>query len=224
MISLASIVQQNLNIFPKLITFHDTGQEILIDHTITNLTLNKVLKNSVDSTECRNTQLKHPQYLACDLKWHGYTALDLALLSEISYLDDENLDPVIQSIFPLQKDLEITNLRRIKGGPKYIEVFDPNNNVTIVAIRGTDVARLHDFLEDFKLYTEPVVFSILSHVFPTMRLWSQATTSAVIQSLHDFNVFFGLQEEAEYYQPLLRRVLELADRGHNIILTGQSYD
>jgi hypothetical protein len=55
-----------------------------------------------------------------------------------------------------------------------------------------------------------------------MRLWSQATTSAVIQSLHDFNVFFGLQEEAEYYQPLLRRVLELSALKQQVILTGHS--
>lgn len=49
----------------------------------------------------------------------------------------------------------------------FIELLDKKKDVTIIAVRGTDVTRLHDFLEDFKLYTEPIVFTILSYVFPT---------------------------------------------------------
>jgi hypothetical protein len=164
-----------------------------------------------------------PHYLACDLEWHGYSALDMALFSEIAYLDNEDLTPVFRSMFPQYPKSRITSHRRITNGPMFIEVFDPIRNVSVIAIRGTDVSRLHDFLEDFKLYTEPVVFNMLSHVFPTMRLWSQGTTSAVIQSLYDFNVFFGMQEEAEYYQPLMKRVLEIsAIANHHVIITGHS--
>jgi len=73
----------------------------------------------------------------------------------------------------------------------FIEIS--TNKTTIVAIRGTDVGRLHDFMEDFKLYGEPVIFMLLSILFPTVRLWSQATMSMVIQGLYEFNSFFGLQ-------------------------------
>ena len=104
----------------------------------------------------------------------------------------------------------------------YLQVDDNNRNVTVIAVRGTDVTRLHDFLEDFKLYTEPVVFTLLSTVFPTMRLWSQDVTSVMIEKLYEFNIFFGLQGEAEYYQPLMKRVMEISAAGRHVVITGHS--
>lgn len=101
------------------------------------------------------------------------------------------------------------------------------------------MGRLHDFLEDVKLFAEPVLLSLLSCVFPLMRLWSDATTSTVIEILHESNNFFGLVGEAEYYQPLVQRVRDIAagprnsqrgtsgsggetERSHRVILTGHS--
>ena len=102
--------------------------------------------------------------------------------------------------------------------------------VTVIAVRGTDVGRLHDFLEDVKLFAEPVLLSLLSCVFPLMRLWADSTTSTVIQILHESNNFFGLVGEAEYYQPLVQKVRAIARgsrRGrdgaeHRVVLTGHS--
>ena len=59
----------------------------------------------------------------------------------------------------------------------YVELSSEVLGVTVLAIRGTDVGRLHDFMEDIKMFTEPVLFTMLSGVFPTIRLWSQDTTS-----------------------------------------------
>jgi lipase ATG15 len=94
--------------------------------------------------------------------------------------------------------------------------------VTLIAIRGTDVGRLQDLMENVKLYAEPVIFAILSNVFPSIRHWPSSTTSAVIQGLYDLNSFFGLQGEAEYYRPLVRRVLQLTAAGRQVALTGHS--
>ena len=97
-----------------------------------------------------------------------------------------------------------------RSGPTFIEVNSTALDVTVIAIRGTDVGRVQDLMEDFKLYAEPVVFMLLSGVFPTMRLWTGATTSTVIRLLYEMNAFFGLQGEPEYYRPLVQRVQELA--------------
>jgi hypothetical protein len=51
-----------------------------------------------------------------------------------------------------------------------------------------------------KLFAEPVLLSLLSCVFPLMRLRLVTTTSTVIEILHESNNFFGLVGEAEYYQ------------------------
>ena len=88
--------------------------------------------------------------------------------------------------------------------------------ITILAIRGTDVGRLHDLMEDIKMFAEPIVFTLLAGVFPTMRLWSQQTTSRVIEWLFEFNSFFGLQGEAEYYKPLTQRIFDLTEEKENL--------
>ena len=73
-------------------------------------------------------------------------------------------------------------------------------NLSVVAIRGTDVGRISDVIEDFKvllsravwfvtgvcvaamqLYTEPLVIKLLSLFFPTIRIWPDQTTAVVIE-------------------------------------------
>ena len=91
------------------------------------------------------------------------------------------------------------------------------------------MGRLHDFLEDAKLYAEPVIFSLLPLIFPTIRMWTQETTSLVIEWLHELNSFFGLQGESEYYQPLVERVFQILDNESiikgsrpSVVITGHS--
>ena len=81
-VSLASIVQQNWKLYPQFISFKDSPAALLFDHTIANLTLTKLAHHSdhpvgkgSGGKTCNRTQLKTPNYLACDLEWHGYTVL-----------------------------------------------------------------------------------------------------------------------------------------------------
>ncbi len=53
----------------------------------------------------------------------------------------------------------------------------------MVSLRGTQFWRVSDWLEDVRMWTEPVVFSILSVVFPTIRAWSPHTTAMVLALL-----------------------------------------
>jgi hypothetical protein len=59
-------------------------------------------------------------------------------------------------------------------------------------------------------------------IFPTIRFWSNSTAARVIEWLYGLNSFFGLQEEAEYYKPLVERVQELASEGRLVLITGHS--
>lgn len=63
---------------------------------------------------------------------------------------------------------------------------------------------------------------MLSAIFPTIRFWSNNTAARVIEWLYELNRFFGLQEEAEYYKPLVERVLDLSKKGRQVIITGHS--
>jgi hypothetical protein len=141
-----------------------------------------------------------------------------------------------------QMSMESSELHRAEG-PVYIELYSEILDLTVVAVRGTDIGRLHDFLEDMKLYSEPVLFTLLSTIFPTIRLWTSDTTSRIIEWLYHFNTFVGLQSEALYYQPLVARiqaiisqedaskecdhnngskVCPIYDKKKNIVITGHS--
>ncbi len=167
------------------------------------------------------------KYSICDLQWQkGINIIDFALLSEIAYLDHRNiqyLQNAIDTVMPKSKyDFKVMEIDINNKGPAYFQARSEKYNVTILSLRGTDIGRISDVMEDIKLYAEPVVFTMLSAIFPTFRLWSDDTTSSVIEWLYEFNSFFGLQGEAEYYRPLTDKIYSLQANGENIIVTGHS--
>lgn len=168
------------------------------------------------------------KYASCGIKWKDLSLLDFALISEMSYIDDDNgsLQGIADNLLPRHNFKVLTSDSRGTRGPVFIELHSSVSNVTIVAIRGTDVGRIQDFIEDVKLYAEPVIFKMLSTIFPTISLWTGETTSRVIETLYEFNSFFGLQGEAEYYRSLTQRILEIHSSNtlykHEIIITGHS--
>ena len=167
------------------------------------------------------------KYSICDLRWQKeINIIDFALLSEIAYLDNRNiryLQDAVDIVLPKNKyDFKVMEIDINNKGPAYFQVRSEIYNVTILSLRGTDVGRISDVMEDIKLYAEPVVFTMLSAIFPTFRLWSEDTTSSVIEWLYEFNSFFGLQGKAEYYRPLTDKIYSLQARGENVIVTGHS--
>lgn len=200
---------------------------LLIDHMISNITLfprQKFLNKSNEET-CLKYDMPH--YGICKLEWLGLSAVDFAILSELAYFDEDDAETgkiqnIVDLIFP-DLDFQATLSERKVSGPMYLEVTSSKLNLTVISIRGTDIGRMNDFMEDIKLYAEPFIFSLLSNVFLTIRLWSTDTTSKVIEWLYQFNAFFGLQGEAKYYLPLTQHVYELEkNKNKQIIMTGHS--
>ncbi|KAF0747017.1 hypothetical protein AaE_007898 [Aphanomyces astaci] len=70
------------------------------------------------------------------------------------------------------------------------------------------------------MYAEPVIFVILSSIFPTIRMWPDVTFSTLIELYHEMATMFGLTHEYWYYHELLQYVKSIHDR--NVILTGHS--
>jgi hypothetical protein len=174
---------------------------------------------------------KKPHYAACSWEWHSLSLFDFALLSEVAYFDERQGNQVQNLVntllpgaeFKVHLDRRSTDAASQGGRPMYVELTSDVLGVTVLAIRGTDVGRLHDFMEDIKMFAEPVLFTMLSGIFPTIRLWSQDTTSRVIEWLFNFNSFFGLQGEANYYKPLTQRIFEiLGSSNHSVMITGHS--
>jgi hypothetical protein len=179
-ISVLSVLQQNLNLFPKLITYHSFEDSILLNHIISNVTLQKnpcrySLSTPENNPQCELNEellfvenLKKPMYASCSMRWKTLSVLDFAILSELSYFDDPsaaaddvnfmNSDFTIQQMLEeLYPDLDFIHIKAsntllqessgLEGAhPMYLEVHSEKLGLTVVAVRGTDVGRLHDFL------------------------------------------------------------------------------
>ncbi|KAG2817707.1 hypothetical protein PC118_g13588 [Phytophthora cactorum] len=70
------------------------------------------------------------------------------------------------------------------------------------------------------MFFEPVVFSVLSSIFPTIRIWPDVTFSTLIELYSEMIGLFGLQHESWYYHELLDYVTSRTDR--KVVLTGHS--
>eukprot|EP00640_Fibrocapsa_japonica_P003413 CAMPEP_0113951972 /NCGR_PEP_ID=MMETSP1339-20121228/89015_1 /TAXON_ID=94617 /ORGANISM="Fibrocapsa japonica" /LENGTH=310 /DNA_ID=CAMNT_0000960429 /DNA_START=1 /DNA_END=933 /DNA_ORIENTATION=+ /assembly_acc=CAM_ASM_000762 len=106
------------------------------------------------------------------------------------------------------------------GKAQFIEAYSQDLNLSVIAIRGTDLGRFSDFIEDVKLYTEPVVFMILSALFPTIRMWADSTSSYIIEWLHETQALVGLHKKPDYYHSLVAYIRSI--KGRNIVLAGHS--
>ena len=76
------------------------------------------------------------------------------------------------------------------------------------------------FLSPLQLFKEPVLLSMLSVVFPTIRMWPDSVSAFVVHSLHETLSLFGLGGGADYYKDVLAHVRSIQDR--QVVLTGHS--
>ncbi len=71
---------------------------------------------------------------------------------------------------------------------------------------------------------QPIMFAILSWIFPTIRIWPASTTSVVIEWLHETLQLFGLRlgHSPDYYVPIVNYVKKVKETGRNVVVTGHS--
>lgn len=231
-VSVGSVLQQNAGFFPDLIDLHVSPDTLLFDHRMSNVTLVRRNKTGPEPV------LLQPSYASCSWSWRSQSSvlsgrnselslLDLSLLAEAAYLSDkQELEKALHLLFAdLAFELVHAPTDRKEGtGPMYLEAKSEILGATVLAIRGTDVGRLGDILEDARLYAETVIFSLLGQVFLPMQLWAESTAGAVVQLLHATTHFFTPMGHPgnEYYQPLAIRVLELVRQGEAVVITGHS--
>ena len=99
-------------------------------------------------------------------------------------------------------------------------------NLTVLALRGTEFWRVSDWLEDVRMWTEPVVLSILSVLFPSIRAWSPHATAMVLDTFHALLDSMGLADPEYKYKRLVRYIqnviLPRLPKHHELVLTGHS--
>jgi len=225
-----ALMQESRQWFPHLVQFEGPSMPkgpISFQHAlVSSLTLFQ---------DGPSQELLYPKYGLCGHTWEGLSLIDYALLSELAYFDPEaphvNLPNILNTVFPhpdgwfsaAQPMFELripSEEYRRRGSAQFLEFYSSHLNVSVISIRGTDIGRISDLLEDIKVYTEPVVFMILSSIFPTVRMWSDTTTAYMVEWLQETQVLFGLRKKQEYYTQIAHYISTL--QGRKIVLTGHS--
>ena len=137
-----------------------------------------------------------PSYAICVADLWGLTAFDYGLLALFAYFDTDtaHLNKALAGLFPpttcegegtrdeWEPGCVDTAAPRVvphetssadvsaDGTVFWTEVEFPHRNLTVIAVRGTEFWRMSDWLEDVRMWTEPVVFSLLSLVFPSIHV------------------------------------------------------
>ena len=197
-----------------------------------------------------------PQYALCGARLWGLTTIDFGLLSLLAYFDielntHEALNTALAALFPA-KSCD-TERRRDEWTPGcrpeappvvvpheamadealssvfWTEVHFPEKGVTVIAVRGTEFWRVSDWLEDVRMWTEPVVFSLLSHVFPTIYAWSPQAHAMVTDTYHSLLQSLGLPDPEYKFHRLVRYIenkvkprLSRLGEDSELVITGHS--
>ena len=184
------------------------------------------LNLSLSSVNFPPIEPSEPFYAACPQRWAGFSLVDYGLISNAAYFESKNeLEGFLKAVFstnapPFEIRRSTHDRRKSLGSVTFFEFYCPENNASIISVRGTDIGRFSDFIEDIRMYSEPIVFLILSGIFPTIRIWPDITTSTLIELYHEFLNVLGLQTNEKYYESLIQYVKNIQDR--EVILTGHS--
>lgn len=221
MFSVLSVVQKSKQWYPDATSVLFENNSIIIDHT-------SIVKLELQLTDNQSIpmQQEYPKYASCTNLWHGLSLVDFALLSQAAYLDPSSDDVATFVSKLFDQDTEIVEVRlppqNTKTGSRldFYEVYMPKYNTSVISVKGTDIWRFTDFVEDLKMFFEPVIFNILSTIFPTIRIWPDVTFSTLIELYHELISLFGLEHDFWYYHELVEYTNSIKDR--NVILTGHS--
>ncbi|CAK0838586.1 unnamed protein product [Prorocentrum cordatum] len=238
-LSVVSSIQKHIDWFPNTIWFHreERPPALVVDHLVSRMRLE--IGQGPNASSRPSGATGGVSYAACGHLWHGLSVLDYSLLSLASYFDaaDPSLPPLLESMFPPGHGL--SGRLRPSGPPERpavgrgesrlrwleVEMRAPGleKPVLVIAIRGTDPIRASDYVEDIRMWTEPVCISILSTIFPTVRAWPRQTAEAVIKGIHEMLDSLGLPDDKWSYTELVHRVRRIPREPYSqVVLTGHS--
>ena len=222
-LSLLSLLQHQIDIVPPneyLSVVHPDDRTVAVRHAVSEmqlfLTPDAPLKRRVDPPDL-------PIYGICGKEFWGLNIIDYGLFSMVSYVGDAKVtEQTVRQVFPKKWNISVTGEDH---KDRFWTEFIVNNKTTVIAVRGSEFWRVSDYLEDLRMWTEPVAKSMLTLAFPTVRAWSPKTTAMVFDAYQEFLAFIGIPDDIQYkYQRLLEyiesRNFDLGKQ--QVVLTGHS--
>ena len=231
LLSVLSLIQRQMDVTPPgefMSVVRPDPYTISVRHAVSEMNL--FLSDSAPSKK-RQDPPDLPIYGICGKDFWGLNVVDYGLFSMISYVgeDVDAMNKMVSAVFPEDYDIEIyTDFSPTSSDRRdqFWTEFRVNKKTTVIAVRGSEFWRVSDYLEDLRMWTEPVAKSLLTLIFPTVRAWSPKTTAMVFDAYQEFLSFIGIPDDIQYkYQHLLDYIKgrNFSSNGEdNVVLTGHS--
>ncbi|GAB5358055.1 hypothetical protein AAMO2058_000426200 [Amorphochlora amoebiformis] len=156
-------------------------------------------------------------YPVCRRTWKGLTALDLLLLSEITYT--ATTQKMRENLVNAFNGTSISNATLIRRDDErtinFIHVHFPSLNTDVVAVRGTS--------NEEEAFTDTYLYSTVS-IFQSLNVWIpflQVFPDAFIRDIVEF-VALKTIAGSQPYRWVDEYVRDLNSQGKNVVMTGHS--
>ncbi|EER18601.1 hypothetical protein Pmar_PMAR008931 [Perkinsus marinus ATCC 50983] len=181
----------------------------------------------MSSSFARDDSLGHgpvdiARYAVCDQEFWGLHVTDYGMMSLAAYFTTVgDQQAVVDTFFPGQGMKVVPAMEG--DDPFWVEI-QVDDNLTVIAVKGTDFWRASDYNEDIRMWTEPVVTSLLSTVFPTVKIWSPGTTAMVLDAEQEILSAMGIPRADYKLTRVIDYVNSSAERlsSRDVVFTGHS--
>nr|CAG4710136.1 unnamed protein product [Naegleria fowleri] len=164
------------------------------------------------------------QFDICANSWHGYSIIDFALLSALSYEIDPYFSHDLRTWFPSCQGCYVRH--RENETINFFDLYVPSKNLSIISVRGTTIPR--DVVQDFDVWKEAGLLQIAAVVGP-FAVWPQPLLTNIVWYVSQMEKLTMVQqnpnstlEETRYYYQILDDYVADAKKDRNIILCGHS--
>ncbi|EPY23629.1 hypothetical protein STCU_07611 [Strigomonas culicis] len=180
---------------PVRVTVSDDLSRLSVDHLVSHLHIHTTQQPAAADERAQLGAKWDPRLEAlrrrgrdlyprlCEMEHHGTTTLELSLLSLAAYLfnadEVRSLLTFMNAHFDSDWELRARHGDRCVAGDSnheptswqgFIELSSRRRDVSVVAVRGTDMSSFTDFLIDVNLFMEMTLYQVLARVIPGVVL------------------------------------------------------
>jgi hypothetical protein len=173
-------------------------------------------------------------YDICSQRWYGLTAVDMALLADVSYKDyntktssggcSTEVNQFLAKYFPQPKwDWKVVGYPEQGELVGFLDLYSEKLNLTVISVRGTRFSRWTDLMQDADLYTETATLQFFSLFIPITILLPQGTVAIIVYVSSFVERIFHAHPSSSYHGVLIDHIrLKREEYGDQIVITGHS--
>ena len=182
----------------------------------------------------RDAGSRSTTYDICSQRWYGLTAVDMALLADISYKDfntktssggcSTEVNQFLAKYFPQPKwDWKVVGSPMPGELVGFLDLHSQKLNLTVISVRGTRFSHWTDLMQDADLYTETATLQFFSLFIPITVLLPQDTIATIVYLSSFVERIFHAHPSSSYHGVLIDHIRGKKEEfGDQIVITGHS--